>query len=471
MGDADKVRDLLRITRDAFLKEADKIDAEKPELYDLETEFAKTRKNKSLLVAGLVLGFVVLAAAVTVFLTVYIQNQNRKIPVDIGEFSDVNLRDLLSTARKNEDDLQKAQQVLQDAQQELQSKSQAVKDDITARISTLDAQGLAKPDRDVAAKKLQDEQAVRLATLNAQYAVIFRNDQATIDAAQKKIDAYDQKQLSAAKQQEAVLNNQQQLADLQLNQTKAYYEAELKKQADQYKAQIDAMKVNQDRLVAAIILKYNPMISADPLKSMLAAPVKPATSRLPDLQTALAGTYVDASVFATLKDTAARRTLLFSRLTSIPYQNSVPPLFAHLDEADRALSASYEDMATQLVTVIKKDEGRINALNTSLAQANASLAEANNLLDRDAGAFEYYARDLHENGFVINAEDAGKIAVFVAPSSPVADGDQGLVFRSDDEYIATLHFSVGPEGITAQAVEVAPNKTIEPFDKILIKRM
>ena len=59
---------------------------------------------------------------------------------------------------------------------------------------------------------------------------------------------------------------------------------------------------------------------------------------------------------------------------------------------------------------------------------------------------------------------------FVSSSSPVADGDQGLVFRADDEYIGAIIFSVTGNGISARVVELAPNKQFQPFDTFLIKK-
>ena len=64
-----------------------------------------------------------------------------------------------------------------------------------------------------------------------------------------------------------------------------------------------------------------------------------------------------------------------------------------------------------------------------------------------------------------------RIAVVVSPSFPVTNGDQGLVFRADNEYIGTIQFSVSGAAINAKLLDVVPDKDIEPFDKFLIKKM
>ncbi|HPA73977.1 MAG TPA: hypothetical protein PKY31_17020, partial [Spirochaetota bacterium] len=51
----------------------------------------------------------------------------------------------------------------------------------------------------------------------------------------------------------------------------------------------------------------------------------------------------------------------------------------------------------------------------------------------------------------------------------VKSGDTGLVFRDDDEYIGKIEFVVSATDTTAKIVDLAENKKLRPFDKILIK--
>jgi hypothetical protein len=75
-----------------------------------------------------------------------------------------------------------------------------------------------------------------------------------------------------------------------------------------------------------------------------------------------------------------------------------------------------------------------------------------------------------ENGFIVDARNKQRIAIFVNPSYTVANGDLGLVFRQDDEFIGTIRFAVVNGAVSAQQIEISANKAIQPFDKFLIKR-
>ncbi|MGA2976498.1 MAG: hypothetical protein ABSF77_14410 [Spirochaetia bacterium] len=476
MDDEKQVKDLSEVAKEVFLQEANRIRAEKPKLYDLEEEFGRTRANRSFRTAFLILGFVIVAAGVTVFLTLFIQNQSRRVPVDISDFQDVNLKDLLSSAANNENDLDKAKRALADVQQELATKSEALSSDIAGQIAVLNAQGMSPSSTAAAEKKLQTQESAGLDGLRAQYAPVLEARQADVAAAQKKVDSSNQAQISAARKQEEVLNNQQRLHDIELAQTKAYYESKLKELSDAHQREIAALKENQARVVkamddtkkreiAALILTYNPVFTTDPLKALLASPLSPGiSSSFSELAPQLVGAgYSTADAIAAMRDALQNRTALYARIKSIPYQNSVPSALAHLDFFDRSLVRSYEDIAARLLQQIRADKDALKA-------RDAQIAQLNSIVSQDQAAFQFYARKIRENGFLVDVRDSQRIVPFASSSSPVSDGDQGLVFRADDEYIGTILFSVTAVGISARQVELAPDKQFQPFDTFLIKK-
>ena len=461
MGNESQVtdHDLARIAKEAFLKNGEPLDSEKAELYNLEAEFSKTRHNRNPLSFLVVAGFIVVSIGLAVFITLFVQNQNRKIAVDIGDFQNINLRDLLSTARKSQDDLNKAQQTLQDTRDELAAKALALRNDTAGKISVVDAKGLPQADHDTEVAALQAQQASGLAALNAKYAPILKAQQADVNAAQKKIDEYDQKQLDTAKKQAEILNNQQKLHELQLTQTKSYYEAKLKEQSVQYQQDIADLKTAQQNVVTALTLKYNPVFEAGALTTIISAPMDAGLSTdLPGLAAQLTGgKYVETGVFASMQDTLKKRNTLYARLAKIPYQNSVPAALAHLDYLDRSQMGAYEGVAQKLLAIIHRYEARIAVLQAVSV--------------RDQIAFQSYLQQVRENGIVLDARDVNRIAVAVDPSHPIKDGDRGLVFRAADEYVGTVVFSVTSGAITAKQLEVAPDKKIGPFDRFMIKKM
>lgn len=507
MGDANEVKDLTLVVKDLLLREAGKLVTEKPKLYNLEEEFARTRANRSLRVFFLVLGFVAAAVAATFGITMYIEDQNRRISVDIKEFDDVNLKDLLNVAKKNDNDMALARTALADLNLELSDRTGTVNVETASAVEVLNTKGLSAAELTRQTADARAQGAARIAALRTSYAPRIAAKQAEIKEIQKKIDEYDQRSLESARKQEEVINNQQKLHDLEMGRQKGQYEAKLAdmrssydrdtaaQQAaqkrvvqalnDKYAADMAALKAQQKKEIAALILKYNPVFESDADKALLAAGGEPAArSGIASLRTRLAekSEYADAAVTANHQAAIAGRDAMLARLKKIPWENSVPPALARLDVLDQAVMTGYEAVADRLLKVIQARDAAIltaiQARDEIVRQKDAALqardAESGNLariVQQDRVAFEFYARKIRENGFILDPGDPARVSVYLNPVYSVQDGDQGLVFRLDDQYIATVRFSVAKGGaVTASVLENAPDQAIEPFDRFLIKR-
>ena len=71
------------------------------EVYSLENEFSKTRKNKNWLVFIIVLVFILLIAAFTSIFTYYTSEKDKNIDVSISEFNDLRLKEILNSSNLN----------------------------------------------------------------------------------------------------------------------------------------------------------------------------------------------------------------------------------------------------------------------------------------------------------------------------------------------------------------------------------
>ena len=86
-----------------FLKdELTKLSSAKVEQYNLEEEYAKTKKNKDKSVGIILAVCSIIVCLLVVALTTFITSQNHKIAVNIDTFNDLNLRALLNSAGRTE---------------------------------------------------------------------------------------------------------------------------------------------------------------------------------------------------------------------------------------------------------------------------------------------------------------------------------------------------------------------------------
>ncbi|HPN83576.1 MAG TPA: hypothetical protein PLM00_09295, partial [Spirochaetota bacterium] len=144
MGNDNKVSRGLTRKTEVFFRENAVETMDRPVLYSLEDEFAKTKKRKHLFVyAGAVL-FAGALVVVTLVITGEVRRQSDAIKVDVSDFRDLNLTDLLQNTKKDETRLRSLMQEIADFRGNWQMEAQKVRD----RYIT---------ERDIAAIRYADE--------------------------------------------------------------------------------------------------------------------------------------------------------------------------------------------------------------------------------------------------------------------------------------------------------------------------
>ena len=106
-----KVKDIVSQSRKTFL-DWKNLEIGNKDLYDLEKEFSATKKNKNYLVIITILVFLIVFVGTAYAVTRYIQESGRIVPIEIKDFEDVNLKDILDVAKNYEQKLERARKEL-----------------------------------------------------------------------------------------------------------------------------------------------------------------------------------------------------------------------------------------------------------------------------------------------------------------------------------------------------------------------
>jgi len=383
--DHDKqVTDLVQQgTRDRFLNQPLHRDSNEGVTFDLETEFAKSAKNRSFLIPVAVVIFLAVLGVGAWVASLFTEQASQKSTVSIGSFEDLKLKEIFNTARKNKKDLETVQAQMEQLTRASVTKVAALqqagssKADIASVNDTTGAESqaiLADTTKQVAPEKASLAAALR--PLKAQAAEI-----------QKKIDSYDDRIGQLNKKNQQVLDSQQRLFDLEKGKMTEDYQVRLQTQADAASATVARLTKERDDLVVALkarhadeirklILKYNPVI-ADPLISAqltalgtkaagypaLTLPDRIATANLLslDLQTSLASR-------------VERTQQLLARLKQIPFENSVPPLINAIDNAIADSLAGYDGYLIPLASALSDQDAIIARQTETIAQREVAIA-------------------------------------------------------------------------------------------------
>ena len=226
MDNEDKVKALIVRSKNLFLKDIQK-DMDKSELYNLDEEFAKTKKNRSPVVWLSIVIFIVVFVGIAVLVNAKIQKESRNIAVSIEAFEDVNLREVLDKAKQYDRELTEARRRLQDLIDTMEGEIEQMESSMNRQIDVLKTRNMttAARNREIAALEAKfntDSEAVR-----EKYRPSIEAIEREIAVIEEKIAGYDSKMVAMAREQEEVLNNQQRLYEIRQQETIDYYEAQI----------------------------------------------------------------------------------------------------------------------------------------------------------------------------------------------------------------------------------------------------
>lgn len=455
------------------------------ELYNLDEEFSKTRKNRSPVVILSISLFVIVMVAIGIAVTTYIQRRSQNVPVNVASFQDVNLMSLLDRAKQINDKLTIANRNLQTVQQNEGNDISSVQDNEAHEIDLVNNELISASAKRSRIAVIRSRAQTQIAAIHAKYADPLKKARDEISNLQNQAAQYDTHQMQEAKKQEAVLNNQQKLFDMQMKQTEDYYNHQLAQQKKQAEAQIatlnrhhtqivDLLKQNQATEIANLIKKYNPTFTSPSIVSLLneQIPVDPSSdaAQAPFERLAVQAGVVSASSINDLQTRIANFALLISALQKVPYENSIPPTLAHLSYFNHQIVSGYRSIGKGLTEIIAQKNNQIQQLHQKVASVDGVIASKDAIIAEYDHALTSLIRSSRENGYVLDASNPSKIAVFVDPLYHVKSGDTAYVFRSDDQKIGTIRFTVANNG-TLHAQQVSLTKKdvpMKPFDKILL---
>ena len=198
------------------------------ETYNLEREYAKTKKNKSPFVFLLL--FICFGATLGVawILSNVISKQNQNIEINLEEFDALNLKDLLDSVTKVQDRYDNAvkQQSLYKSELEAQLKDAEQKRDddlfLIESLSEIDAESVAGKRRQV-----NNEYYKKVEEIRAEYEPKIAELEQEIDQYKKELESYDASKIDAARERDMAVDGERQIQELERQRLVEMYERQI----------------------------------------------------------------------------------------------------------------------------------------------------------------------------------------------------------------------------------------------------
>jgi len=379
--------------------------------YNLEQEFEKTGKSSSF-IFWLVLGsFLALLVAITVFIARYLEQKIDAGTITSLEQEDLRIKDLLDESRNLEKRRDKIQARMTELEKEHAADAATLKENF--RISAQSLSGQQKTEQ-------EQKYAADLSAKNASYDSEMAKLRKELAEVNEQIERQRSRLDRGASNVDAIADNARRLNELQL-----------KKQAEEYEDKIQK-----------IILLYNPLISEPEIRKILSTP-SAAEIQPTEYRNVLArhSIFSEAEYKAYLQKLKDEKTLL-SRLNDVPYTNSIPRVLVTLKTLNNSILSDFQRLYFGMAKTIEDRDSLLSSYRFALTSR---------------------LRSENESGFILDSRDSTSIFIILHPAVTAAAGTQAIVFRGDDEEIATIEILQ-----EARARLVHSSRPLQPFDKILL---
>lgn len=458
-------------------KEAQKLRTGGEDGYNLEDEFRKTRVNKSAVVPLVLAGIIVVVIGVSWVLSTFINKKVREVDVDINSFQDLNLRDLLDTAKRYGIEMDNVSRELAALHRQYAADSETIMQRFQDDLALLDALKLENTEYARRRLSLQRQADSDLHNLDIALKPAIQEKELELRSIQEKIAAYDTHSMEEARKQQEILDNQQRLHEIETDQLVSFYEKEIQSMETTIQEEAAAGRLRMDKAMQdlnlkqkeeleALTLLYNPLwAEADPLRNMLSEQDKRFAFETMDQ---LQNFQKPAALTQSRYDQATHlyQSLYFSidRMRQLPYTNSVPETLETAAAAAILFGKEYVNLAESSSSLVQNLQQRIRDLQNSGSTQNLKLSYISQ-------ALSFYIRSLNVPGLVIDGENPQKVLLYLDPHYEQMDieGLTAWIFRGDDELIAELTLSRDKDIVIGKRTSQSTDTAIQAFDKVLLK--
>lgn len=398
--------------------------------YDINKEYAKTKKNKSPFAALILVACFLIVFGISFLMNKVISSHNDDITVSLQEFDDLNLKGLLdtvTTAQTNYDNAVKNKIAIE---AEIESKKKLAKDTLDNDIFVIDSMNYkfkkVYNDKVNTARQKYNE---TIRAINAEYASQLSVAEKEVEEYKARLDEFDAAKVSAAREKEKALDSERQLRELEQKRLEAKYEGKI----GELNRQINEMQVrhtNELRNAAASIsAEYAQELKLlDPtIKDNEAAEIISFanSSVTPDLETEsfleettiYSPAVVQAiSEYQEIYDNYKR---MDDVVASVPQKNSIP-------EYVKASRIFVNDMAdTFLNTTVSLYEENEN-LNTQIKDYQDEIEQQQIVFDKKMEQLvSAIITDAKTNAVLLSADNIESIKVYVAPKARYLITEEG----------------------------------------------
>ena len=347
--------------------------------YDLEKEYAKTKKNKSPFSTLLLLISMLVVFVSAWGITAYINSKNEEITVNLSEFEGLNVKNLLDSVAKvqtNYDNAMKNKMnIISDRDLALR-KAEEKRDSEMFLIESLNLDSKKEIEKRQAAVLEEYENSIVL--VNQVYEPQIAMADAELAEYKKQLDEYDTSKLEAARQQEQALDSERRLHRLEMEKVEknyesriadiqASYEAERKDNADQIRRQVSEVSQKYLREIDQLDPDLTKTSVQGIVNTLNAGQAQPFDSDKFIAENEINDESVETAL-ALFQQNYNRFSSIMEPFEKIPYKKSAPAFIKASKRSVENMGTAFQNSTLKLANEKKELNSKIASLNNQMAQ-------------------------------------------------------------------------------------------------------
>ena len=346
--------------------------------YDLEREYAKTKKNRSPFVMLLLGISIIVVFLLSWGLTAYINTKNQEITVNLSEFEGLNVKNLLDSVNKVQTNYDNA---MKNKTNIISDRDLALRKAVETRDNELfliESLTLSKKEEQKRKDAVMEEYEATVQQIKDEYdpqIVLADNELAEY---KKQLDEYDTAKLEAARQQEQALDSERRVHRLEIEKVSKEYEQRIADLQDSFAKERQNNADQIRRSVSEVSRKY--LEEIDQLDPDLTQTISQGV-----VHTINAGTYEafdsekfiaengieDESVVISLTNYQQdynKFTTVTAPFNTIPYKKSLPDYVNASRNLVNKMGSTFESSILKFNDEKKDLNSQISSLNNQMAQ-------------------------------------------------------------------------------------------------------
>ncbi len=351
--------------------------------YDLEKEYAKTKKNKSPFVFLLLFISILVVILAAWGITAGINKQNEHITVNLQEFEGLNIKNLLDSVSKVQANYDTA---MKNKMNIISDKDIALRKAEEKRDSDLfliDSLNLDKGDADKRKTQVQEEYENAVVLVNQVYDPQLDLAEKELAEYKKQLDEYDTAKLEAARQQEQALDSERRVHQLEIEKVSKDYEKRISEIQNAYAQERKNNAEQIRRSVTEVSQKYIDEISRlDPdlrnhsAKSLVDELLVKEAVDFDALAFAQENEIEDETIVSALGQYQTyyeQYSSVREPMERIPYKNTLPQFLKVSKNLVGDMGKTFEDTILKVNEEKQELNGRIDELNKKVSGLNAQI--------------------------------------------------------------------------------------------------